>query len=94
MAHALVSILHSWCQTLDQKGSVHALFVDLSKAFDRVDHNIILTKLLHRGVPHSFVKWFYSYLNAHRQCVRVDSQYSDWLCLAGGMPQGSVLGSL
>ena len=38
--HALVSILHSWCSTLDQGGSVRALFVDFTKAFDRVDHNI------------------------------------------------------
>jgi len=93
-AHALGSILHSWCQTLDQKGSVRALFVDFSKAFDRVNYNIILAKLLHRDVPYSLVRWFYSYLLARCQCVRVDSQYSDWLCLVGGMPQGSVLGPL
>jgi len=38
-AHALVSILHSWCSTLDQGGSVHTLFLDFTKAFNRVDHN-------------------------------------------------------
>jgi len=59
-AHALVSILHSWCSTLDQGGSVRALFVDFTKAFDRVDHNILLTKLKDRGVPHCLVKWFHS----------------------------------
>jgi len=93
-AHALVSVLHSWCQTLDRKCCVSSVFVDFSKAFDRVDRNIILAKLLHKGVPHRLVRWFYLYLLARCQCVRVDSQYSDWLCLADGMPQGSVLGAL
>jgi len=37
--HALVSILHQWCSTLDAGGSVRAAFVDFAKAFDRVDHN-------------------------------------------------------
>ena len=61
--HALVCILHSWCSTLDQGGSVRALFVDFTKAFDRVDHNIglLLTKLKDRGIPHCLVKWFHSY---------------------------------
>jgi len=39
--HSKVSIRHWWCQTIDQKGSVRALFVDFRKAFDRVDHDII-----------------------------------------------------
>jgi len=93
-AHALVSILHSWCSTLDQGGSVRALFVDLTKAFDRVDHNILLTKLKDRGVPHCLVKWFHSYLSFRCQTVRVDNQYSDWVYITAGMPQGSPLGLL
>ena len=88
-AHALVSILHSWCSTLDQGGSVRAFFVDFTKAFDRVDHNILLTKLKHRGVPHCLVKWFHSYLRFRCQTVRVDNQYSDWVYVTAGMPQGS-----
>jgi len=93
-AHALVSVLHSWCSTLDQGGSVRALFVDFTKAFDRVDHNIILTKLKDRGIPHCLVKWFHSYLRLRRQTVRIDNQYSDWLYKTAGMPQGSPLGLL
>ena len=89
---ATVFILHSWCSTLDQSGSVRALFVDFTKAFDRVDHNILFTKLKDRGIPHCLVKWFHSYLRLRRQTVRVDNQYSDWLYITAGMPQGSPPG--
>jgi len=92
-AHALV-YPPLWCSTLDQVGSVHALFVDFTKAFDRVDHNILLAKLKDHGIPHCLVKWFHSYLRLRRQTVRVDNQYSDWLYITAGMPQGSPLGLL
>ena len=43
--HALISILHTWQTALDKSDSVSALFIDYSKAFDRVNHNILLNKL-------------------------------------------------
>jgi len=49
---ALVSLLHSWATVLDSGGSVRTVFVDFQKAFDCVDHNIALHKLLQRDVPH------------------------------------------
>ena len=64
------------------------------QAFDRVDHNMLLTKLKDRGVPHCLVKWFHSYLRFRCQTVRVDNRYSDWLYITAGMPQGSPLGLL
>jgi len=87
-------VLHHWCQTLDKGGSVRGLFVDFSKAFDRVDHNVIVSKLIDRGAPHCLIRWICSYLNDRRQSVRIDGQYSNWLSLAGGMPQGSLIGPL
>ena len=93
-AHALTSILHSWCGALDQGGSVRALFVDFSKAFDRVDHNILLAKLKDRQIPHCLIRWLHSYLSCRSQTVRVDNHYSDLLYLTAGMPQGSRLGPL
>jgi len=48
----LTSLLHFWSQTLDRGGSVHASFVYFSEAFDRVDHNVIASKLIDRGVRH------------------------------------------
>jgi len=70
---------------------VRALFVDFSKAFDRVDHSVIVPKLIDRGVPHCLIRWLCSYLTHRRQSVRVDG---NWLSLAGGMPQGSLAGPL
>jgi len=61
-SHALVAILHNWCCALDAGGSVRALFVDFSKAFDRVDHTLLLTKLRALGIPDSLVKWVFSFI--------------------------------
>jgi len=74
-AHALTSLLHFWCQTLDRGGSVHALFVDFGKASDRVDHNVIVSELIDRGVQHCLIRWLCSYLTHRRQSVRVDGQF-------------------
>jgi hypothetical protein len=51
-SHALVSITDLWCQSLDSGGSVRTVFVDYTKAFDRVDHTLLLNKLLALWVPH------------------------------------------
>jgi len=59
-----------------------------------VDHNILLTKLKDRGVPHCLVKWFHSYLRFWCQTVCIDNQYSDLVYINAGMPQGSPLGLL
>ena len=67
--HALIAIQHKWLQTLDDKGSVRALFVDFKKAFDIVNHNILFAKLKNFNTSHCLLKWFASYL-FHR-CQRV-----------------------
>ena len=92
--HALVSVLHLWQSTIDKGDSVRALFVDFSKAFDRVNHNILLYKLRSRGILGFLLKWFHSFLAARRQRVRVQGTRSSWLDLIGSMPQGSLLGLL
>jgi len=58
--HALVSVLHLWQSALDRGESVRALFVDFSKVFDRVNHNILLHKLCFQGIPGFLLKWFHS----------------------------------
>jgi hypothetical protein len=93
-SHALVSILHEWMTALDSGSSVRAVFVDFRKAFDHVDHNLLIHKLMSRDVPHCLIKWFYSYLSQPRQRVRLNGELSQWMHLRGGMPQGSWLGPL
>ena len=87
-------MLHSWATALDSGGSVRTVFVDFQKAFDRVDHNIVLHKLAQRNVPHFIVKWMFSFLESRQQRVKVNDGFSDWAQLVGGMPQGSWLGPL
>ena len=58
--HALTAMLHAWQTTLDQGGAVGAVLVDFKKAFDLVNHKLLLQKLLLIGVPHFIIKWFFT----------------------------------
>ena len=91
-AHALISLLHEWMETLDAGGSDRTMFVDFRKAFDHVDHNLLISKLLPYDIPHCIIRWVHSYLSYRRQRVRVNGELSAWTRLNGGMPQGSWFG--
>jgi len=70
------------------------LLVDFRKAFDSVNHNLLLQKLYNKNAPHQLIKWFFSYVQQRSQRVRVGTHHSRWSQLKGGMPQGSRLGPL
>jgi len=92
--HALIAIQHKWLTTLDKGGSVRSLFIHLRKAFDLVDHNILITKLKSFSIPNCRLQWFGSFLSCRRQRVKVNCHVSSWKSLNGSMPQGSRLGPL
>ena len=71
-----------------------ALFMDLSKAFDNVDHNLLLAKLNAYGINLDALQLIRSYLFKRHQRVKVNSTFSDWKEIRFGVPQGSVLGPL
>ena len=73
---------------------VLAIFLDLTKAFDTLDHDIILTKLRNYGFRGVVNDWFRNYLNNRQQKVRINDKYSDVKPVSFGVPQGSALGPL
>ena len=73
---------------------VGMVLIDLQKAFDTVNHRILLDKLHAIGMSSSSVSWFGSYLTDRSQCVEVDGVRSDFSPISCGVPQGSILGPL
>ncbi len=71
-----------------------SLFIDLSKAFDTVDHEILLHRLKSVDLSSLVIPWFKNYLSGRTQCVQDEGKLSESLDIAKGVPQGSVLGPL
>ena len=91
---AAVNLVDKVTSALDNKLSAIGIFIDLSKAFDTIDHNILLNKLFaygFRGVTHSWIK---SYLENRVQYVHYNGMSSYRLSCNVGVPQGSILGPL
>lgn len=80
--------------TLDRGNEVHAIYTDFSKAFDVVDHNILLNKLAYLGIHGSLLRWIASYLNNRSQLVALCGYKSKQLPISSGIAQGSHLGPL
>jgi hypothetical protein len=92
--YALIEIMDNIYSWLEEGYYVAGIYFDLSKAFDTVDHSILLHKLYYNGVRGTAFNWFKDYLSNRKQytCVgNVNSSLSDIVC---GVPQGSVLGPL
>ena len=83
---------NAWYTALDQKQYVSVLFLDVSKAFDTVNHSLLLSKLLSLGLDSSSLKWFQSYLSDRCQVTRIADSHSSSGFTCSGVPQGSVLG--
>jgi hypothetical protein len=94
LPYYLLSITERICKALDNGQFACGVFIDLKKAFDTVDHNILLSKLFHygiRGIPH---EWFQSYLSDRQQFVTISECKSTLENIRHGVSQGSVLGPL
>ena len=71
-----------------------AIFLDLKKAFDTINHDLLIKKLDKYGISGASLKWFISYLNERSQAVNVSSSLSDFKNINIGIPQGTILGPL
>ncbi len=79
---------------LDKGGVVGAVFLDLKKAFDTVNHRILMSKLSCFNFSSHTLNWIESYLSDRFQCVRVHNHLSNDLGTSTGVPQGSILGPM
>ena len=77
---------------IDNKEAICSIFLDLSKAFDTVNHQILLKKLYRYGIRGVPLQWFKSYLESKTQYVEVENVKSNSLSIQRGVPQGSTLG--
>lgn len=91
---AMNHLVDSLVTSLDKKNVVLGLFLDFSKAFDTVDHDILFQKLEHYGIRGVALKWFKSYLHKRSQFVEYNGATSKKDFITCGVPQGSVLGPL
>ena len=92
--HALIGMTETIKESTDNGTFGCGVFVDLQKAFDTVNHTILLKKVEYYGVSGNVLNWFSSYLCNRKQYVSVNGATSDQLTITCGVPQGSVLGPL
>ena len=91
---ALVILLEKITEALDNSEFAICIIIDLRKAFDTVEHNILLQKLYHYGIRGNALHWFNSYLSNRYQYVNYNNTSSDIKLITFGVPQGSILGPL
>ena len=92
--HAVISLVNNITNSLDSSNIVIGVFLDLKKAFDIVDHTILLKKLYSYGIRGKAHTWLTSYLTGRTQYVVYDGHKSSTLNMTCGVPQGSILGPL
>ena len=92
--HALLDAQNKITTALDRKKIALLLLIDFSKAFDMVDHEILLNKLEHYGIRQHHLSWFRSYLTDRSQQVHINQQISELSTLQYSVPQGSILGPI
>ena len=92
---ALLRVTNDTLRALDSHRRVIVVLLDLSAAFDTIDHNVLLKRLKDRfGVTGTVLQWMTSYFHGREQCVIINGVQSDWKRVHCGAPQGSVFGPL
>ena len=91
---AILELTDKLKSAIDNKQLTCGLFLDFSKAFDTVNHKILLEKLQKYGIRGVPLQWFTSYLTNRQQYVRINTTDSEMLRMTCGVPQGSTLGPL
>ena len=81
-------------EDLEKPNNVDVIYIDFAKAFDKVDHDILLNKLNKIGINGKIGVWIHNFLSNRQKCVAVNGTTSREAQVRSGVPQGSVLGPL
>ena len=92
--HCLMVMLDKWLKAMDQGKLAGALLTDLSKAFDCINHELLIAKLETYGFDKESLAYVYSYLSDRKQRTKINTSFSEWAQISSGVPQGSILGPL
>lgn len=92
--HAILELVDQITNSFEKGYYTLGVFIDLSKAFDTVNHKILLEKLKYYGITGQYLKWFDSYLQGRKQYIVHDQIKTDMKTIHCGVPQGSILGPL
>ena len=93
-SHTLINFVNKVANAVDCQKYLAGIFLDLSKAFDTLDHAILLSKLEACGITGRAHQWITDYFRNRMQYVQIDDSKSDALRQICGVPQGSILGPL
>ena len=89
-----MAITHEIYKSIDDGYELRGVFLDISKAFDKVWHKGHIYKLKQNGISRKSLNLIIDFLSNRKQRVVLNGKYSSWTNIEAGVPQGSILGSL
>ena len=89
--HALIDLLHHLHEIVHNGNAARICFIDYSKAFDLIDHNLLIKKFEKLNLEPTIIIWLRDYLSNREQRVKLGKEVSEWLKLGNSVPQGSWL---
>ena len=90
----VISLTDTIRRNIDQSQLTGTVFIDMSKAFDSINHVLLLEKLCSFGIINEEILWFENYISDHTQVVDYQNTFSEPQPITSGVPQGSILGPL